>query len=529
MCNNYPSIDVFPLKKCTISNGGVGSTGPTGPAGKRGKNGTTGPAGSDFELTTESFVYDGSEIAITPDITVTFLTNTCCEDAVVTLANGNEGDVKYIYLRNSTLPIQVQTLLGSFSITANNPQVQLLFQNGQWIQLSDDTPWYANNQQAKLVGSDVLGTIGADQGTSVTLSSDGNTLAIGGISDNNGVGATWIFTRSNNNTWTQQAKLIGTGGIGTGIQGSSVGLSADGNTLAVGARTDNTSVGATYIFIRSGTNWSQQDKLIGTDGGNSAQQGTSVALSADGDTLAIGGRTYLTTGASWVFTRTAGSWSEQQSQIVGTGGSGANQQQGTSIALSADGNTMAVGALGDNPGTQIGATWVFTRSGTSWSQQGSKLVGTDSIGSSAQGTSTALSADGNTLAVGGNVDDSNVGAIWVFTRSGTEWSQQGSKLVGSESVGTSNQGQSIALSSNGNTLVFGGDDDNSLVGAVWIFTRFGNAWTQQGTKVVGSGAIGSARQGVSITLSANGNTMAVGGILDDDGGSDSIGATWVYV
>ena len=132
--------------------------------------------------------------------------------------------------------------------------------------------------------------------------------------------------------------------------------------------------------------------------------------------------------------------------------------------------------------------------------------------------SVALSADGNTALVGGNLDN-NTGAVWVFTRSGDVWTQQGSKLVGTGAVGNAYQGYSVALSADGNTALVGGDTDNTYAGAVWVFTRSGNVWTQQGNKLVGTGAIGTVvQQGFSVGLSADGNTALVGALCDNNDG-----------
>ena len=150
-----------------------------------------------------------------------------------------------------------------------------------------------------------------------------------------------------------------------------------------------------------------------------------------------------------------------------------------------------------------------------FSQQGSKLVGTGAVGPAEQGWSVALSADGNTAIVGGLADNRITGAAWVFTRSGGVWTQQGSKLVGTGAVGSAGQGCSVALSADGNTAIVGGPFDNSNAGAAWVFTRSGGVWTQQGNKLVGTGAVGSARQGASVALSADGNTAIVGGPCDN--------------
>src|SRR5262249_27107261 len=151
----------------------------------------------------------------------------------------------------------------------------------------------------------------------------------------------------------------------------------------------------------------------------------------------------------------------------------------------------------------VGAAWVFTRSGGVWSQQGSKLVGTGVVGSAQQGNSVALSANGNTAIVGGPCGNSSspcsssgVGAAWVVSRSNGVWSQQGNKLVGTGAVGNQVfQGTSVALSADGNTAIVGGSGDNSNAGAAWVFTRSGGVWSQQGNKLVGTGTAGSGNQG----------------------------------
>src|SRR5207245_625259 len=127
-------------------------------------------------------------------------------------------------------------------------------------------------------------------------------------------------------------------------------------------------------------------------------------------------------------------------------------------------------------------------------QQGSKLVGTGVAGWAEQGFSVALSGDGATALVGGPYDDSETGAAWVFTRLGSTWSQQGSKLVGTGAVGSAGQGFSVALSGDGITALVGGPGDNTPpgeggAGAAWVFTRSGSAWSQQGAKLVGTGAV----------------------------------------
>ncbi len=378
-------------------------------------------------------------------------------------------------------------------------------------------------QGLKLLGTGATGA--AQQGYSVALSSDGNTLAIGGSEDNSSVGAVWVFTRTEG-VWSQQgSKLTGTGYSGTSYQGRSLSLSADGNTMAVGGSFDNSAAGAVWIFSRSGSTWSQVgSKLVGTGAIGASQQGYSVSLSSDGTTLAVGG--YIDNsniGAVWIFTKSGSTWSQQGSKLVGTGATGA-AKQGISVGLSSDGNTLVFGGRSDN--SNVGAVWVFTRSGSTWSQQGSKLVGTDYVGYPIQGCSISLSADGNTLVSGGTSDNTTVGAAWVFTRTAGVWSQEGPKLVGTGATGDAYRGP-VSISDDGNTIILAGSEDSSGIGAFWIFKKTNGVWVQQGLKLVGSGYQGGSYQGTGyngIAISGDGYTIATGGPYDN---SDE-GATWVF-
>ena len=383
-------------------------------------------------------------------------------------------------------------------------------------------------QGPKLVGTGVVGS--AYQGSAVALSADGHTLAVGGYADDHHAGAVWVFARTGAG-WRQQGpKLVGAGAAGPFVQqGFSVALSADGHTLAVGANEDDTRRGAVWVFARTGADWAQQGpKLVGTGAaGPGAQQGSAVALSADGHTLAVGGRQDTNgAGAVWVFARTGADWAQQGPKLVGRGAAGPGAQQGFSVALSADGTTLAAGGHGDS--TSIGAVWVFARTGADWAQQGPKLVGTGAVGPTVlQGAAVALSADGHTLAVGADADDTRRGATWVFARTGAGWRQQGPKLVGDGAVGRVliGQGHAVALSADGTTLAVGGHGDNANAGATWVFARTGAGWREQGPKLVGAGFAGpDASQGFGVALSADGTTLAVGGIGD----GSTTGATWVF-
>src|SRR5262245_19345178 len=315
----------------------------------------------------------------------------------------------------------------------------------------------------------------------------------------------------------------------------SVALSADGNTAIVGGPGANNAdrdrppsvgpAGASWVFTRRGDVWRQQAKLVGTtseNGGGLWSQGASVAVSADGNTAIVGGPSdHRTWGAAWVFTRSGGIWTQQGNKLVGSGPGEPPSPlgQGMSVAISADGNTTIIGGWGSE------GAWVFTRSSDIWTQQGKKLVGSGSAGSARQGMSVALSADGNTALVGGWSDNGKTGAAWVFTRRSGVWTQQGKKLVGSDAVGSARQGMSVALSADGNTAILGGPGDNPWDrSAPFGLGAAGAAWVfsrSDGVWTQQGNKLASpgavGRLGTSVALSADGNIAIVGGFAEDGG------------
>jgi hypothetical protein len=393
---------------------------------------------------------------------------------------------------------------------------------GALICLSQPAPAQFTGQSQPLIGSGEVGQF-PQQTSSVALSADGNTALFGGPGNNSNTGAAWVFTRSAG-IWAQQTQLVSPDS--GALFGNAVALSADGNTALVGGPADNSSAGAVWVFTRSAGVWTQQTKLASPD--PAAQFGNAVALSADGATAVIGGPGDSTNvGAAWVFTFSSGMWS-QQAKLLASDAAG-QALQGFSVSLSADGNTAMVGGSGDSANT--GAAWIFTRSGTMWTQLGTKLVGSGAMGQSQQGYSVALSGDGHTAMIGGPGDNTQVGAAWAFTNGGGTWTQQGAKLVGQQfavilSV-PPQQGFSVALSSDGNTAFVGGPYADcstrlpSCTGATWVFARSGGIWSQH-QKLRGSGGTSAVtRQGFSAAISSDGKTAIVGGA--------DIGVAWVSV
>ncbi len=308
---------------------------------------------------------------------------------------------------------------------------------------------------------------------------------------------------------------------GAGRFGRSVALSGDGNTALIGAPRDSGEAGAVWVFTRTGSTWTRQARLTGGDEESGAGRfGRSVALSGDGNTALVGAPNGGAGGAAWVFTRSGSTWT-QQAKLTGAGESGSGWF-GQSVALSANGDTALIGGYVDHSDT--GAAWVFERSGAgagaNWEQQGAKLTGgEEESGEGEFGWSVALSAEGDTALIGGRKDDGGIGAAWVFTRAGSgagaSWAQQGAKLTGGgEESGEGEFGQSVALSAEGDTALIGGFHDDSGDGAAWVFTR------------TGSGAGASwAQQGAKLTGAGEAGHGYFGDAvaLTPDGGTALIG------
>ena len=426
---------------------------------------------------------------------------------------------------------------------------------------NDTSPW---TQHAYVKASNP--GEGDEFGHVVTLSADGNTMAVSAYFEASAArgingdqaddsipqsGAVYVFTRRGT-TWSQQAyiKASNTGEAGTdgnfgdGDQfGFALSLSDDGNTIAVGANTEDSnamgingnqadnsmqSAGAVYVFTRTGTTWAQQAYVKTANTFGNVQFGYSVALSADGNTLvassfdeggssrAINGpydRMRNGSGALYVFTRAGGSWTQQA--YLKASNAEAGDSLGVIVSISDDGNTIASGSLDEDcmatgvNSTQpcdndresdrsVGAAYVFVRSGTTWTQQAfikpSNSGKDDWFGSRLQ-----ISGDGNILAASAQLEDSaaqgingkqdddsaqEAGALYLFSRTGTTWAQK-AYTKGSNNEAFDEFGSSSALSRDGRTLVVGarGEDsaakgingnqaDNSLkeAGAVYVFT-----------------------------------------------------------
>ncbi|GAB3409454.1 FG-GAP repeat protein [Flindersiella endophytica] len=366
-------------------------------------------------------------------------------------------------------------------------------------------------QQARLAAAD--GAEADLYGASVAV--DGNTAVVGalGAAGAGGEGAVYVLVR-NGTTWAQQAKLVASDGQAGDHFGASVAIS--GSTVVIGADAADgaaTDQGAAYVFVRSGTAWSQQAKVTASDGASFDGFGQSVALS--GDSALVGSPV---AGGAYVYVRSGPAWS-QQAKLTAAGADGF----GNSVDL--DGDSALVGALNTNAGQ--GAAYVFTRSGTSWSQQ-AQLVAADGLPDDWFGNSVSLAGD--TAAIGAttsDIDDEDAqGAAYVFVRSETTWSQQ-AKLTAADGATGDFLAWSVALS--GDTVLAGARGKtvgaNVEQGAAYVFGRTGTTWAQK-NKLTASDGTEDDNFGVAVALS--GPTAVVGAPFAAGPGSPEQGAAHVF-
>jgi len=321
-------------------------------------------------------------------------------------------------------------------------------------------------------------------------------------------------------SWTEMQKLLAADGATNEFFGYTVSL--DGDTALIGAPTRySTDTGSAYVFTRATGTWTQQAKLLASDGVTGDDFGRSVSLS--GDTALIGA--YYDddngehSGSAYVFTRTGTTWTQQAKLLASDGA--ADDWFGESVAL--DGDTALIGAYGDdNNGPGYGSAYVFTRTGTTWTQQAKLFLSSD-VG----GFGCSVSLDGDTALIGviSEIENETIySSAYVFTRTGTTWTQQ-AKLLASDGAALDLFGWSVSLS--GDTALIGAENDNDngfWSGSAYVFARTGTTWTQQQKLLASDGAFGDSF-GVSVSLS--GGTALIGALYDSDKG-DSAGSAYVF-
>jgi len=422
-------------------------------------------------------------------------------------------------------------------------------------------------------------------GESVALSEDGTTLAVAAVGRRNYAGTVFVYRREGG-VWQQEAELRGTWTESGDRFGTSIALSTAGDTLAVGAPLEDsaattvngsersnarTDSGAVYIFTRESGGWEQKAflKTLNADVGDSF--GESVAINADG-TMVAAGAPYEDSsaikvngnqgandapeaGAAYVFSKSGNKW--VQLAYLKASNAEAEDWFGHSVAISHDGGAVLVGApledgassgvggdLSSNTLTKAGAAYLFRRNGQSYGNP-EYLKASNSGLKDWFGWTVAIAGDGNTLAVaspeedavGGGIDGNqgtngspNSGAVYAFAFRDGRWRQQA--FIKAASPTTEDEfGMALALSEDGSRLAVGspgessrsvgingpqGNEGSLLAGAAYVFARSGTTWRQL-AYVKASNTGTKDRFGDSVALSADGQALAVGAPLEDSG------------
>ena len=386
------------------------------------------------------------------------------------------------------------------------------------------------------IGSDIDGEKYFDRsGSSVNISSDGNIVAIGAPGNDgtggNGTDSGHVRVYKNiSGVWTQIGQDIDGEAAGD-YSGSSISLSTNGEILAIGAVRNSVNgnfTGHVRVYKNISNVWTQ----IGSDiDGEAAYDefGTSVSLSSDGNIVAIGAPLNDGNGDKSGHVRVFKNLSDVWTQIgEDINGEAAEDISGWSVSISSDGNIVAISARG-NDGTfaNSGHVRVYKNESDVWTQIGQDIDGEALYDNS--GDCISLSSDGNIIAIGATLNDGNgdrSGHVRIYKNESDVWTKIGEDIDGELE---SSSGFSISLSNNGSIIAIGAlyFDDGTIynIGHVRIYQNINDIWTQVGEDIIGEAA--NDNSGVSVSLSSNGATIAIGAHAND-GNQDASGHVRVY-
>ena len=391
-------------------------------------------------------------------------------------------------------------------------------------------PWV---QQAELTASN--GSAGNQFGGTMATSSDGSTLVVGAA----GAGKAYVFTWSGS-SWSQTAELTASGLAAYAAVGLPVAVSSNGSTIVVGSPFQtvggNAQQGAAFVFTKSASTWKQTAELTASDGASTDDLGTGLAVSANGQTIVAGAPNHANgqgsqNGVVYVFTESGSKWSQAaELSIVNDPAENYQESLGWSVAVSADGSTVVAGAptLTSFYGVYIGGAFVFDKPGASWASTASPtatLSEPDQNVGGVVGRSVAISGK-TTIAAGA----SGSGEVYVFTGSGSTWSQSAVLTDSGNDLGASTGNNTVAISGNGTTIVAGAPThqiaDNTSQGAAYVFSKSGSSWTQAAQLTNAADGAQNDQLGESVGLS--GQAVLAGAPEHAVGGNLQQGAVYVF-
>jgi len=377
------------------------------------------------------------------------------------------------------------------------------------------------------IGKDIDGEAAGDfSGKSVSLSSDGSTVAIGAlVNHGNGFASGHVrIYKNQSGTWTQLGKDID-GEVGGDNSGCSVFLSSDGSTVAIGAYGNDgngSQSGHVRIYQYQSGTWTQLGNDINGEA-TADQSGCAVSLSSDGSIVAIGAYgndgNGFASGHVRIYKNQSGTWTQLGKDIDGEVG---GDNSGEAVTLSSDGSIVAIGARGNGGnGSRSGHVRVYQYQSGTWTQLGKDIDGEATFDES--GRTVSLSSDGSILAIGSTGNDGNgngSGHVRIYQYQSGTWAQLGKDIDGEDSLDIS--GYSVSLSSDGHTVAIGApnnDGNGNASGHVRIYQYQSGIWTQLGKDIDGEDARDNS--GWSVSLSSDGSVVAIGAPINDDIGVDA--------
>jgi hypothetical protein len=380
--------------------------------------------------------------------------------------------------------------------------------------------------EQKLTASD--GAESDQLGRSVAI--DGDTLVLGAPSDDRDKGAVYVFRRSGD-TWTQTAKLT----AGDGVESDQLGLSVaiDGDTIVAGAPFDtigaSRSQGSVYTFARAGAaERTETAKLIATDGAAGDELGISVAI--DGDTIVAGAPVddvgaNADQGSAYAFARAGAAERTEMAKLTATDGA-AGDELGFSVAI--DGDTILGGAAFDDVGANIlqGSAYTFARTGAPARTETAKLTATDGGVVDLFGFSVAIAGD--TILVGAPLHDADPradpGSVYTFARAGAAARTETAELTATDGDAGDELGVSVAI--DGDTIAAGALGDTVLQGSAYTFARAGPAERTETAKL--TAADGAAGDFLGLSVAIAGDAIVAGAPTDTVGSNADQGSASVF-
>lgn len=402
-----------------------------------------------------------------------------------------------------------------------------------------------NNESAILTASDKASN--NYFGYSVSIDSDGTRIVVGAYGASAGgfsiAGKAYVFSRSGSN-WTEETILTASDKAANYYFGFAVSIDSDGTRIVVGsiyAKSGTVSnAGKAYVFSRSDTTWTEEASM--SEAANAAaytNYGRTVMISGDGNRIIVGASNAAPGGVSsagraYIYSRSGTTWTEEA--VLTASNISASAYFGRGTVITTDGSRVAVGSYGASPSatSMAGAVYVFSRSGTSWTQE-AILTASDKAANDNLGIGLSISSDGTRIVATAHNASRNsitsIGKTYIFSRSGTSWTEEAG-FLSSDGVASDKFGSYTAISNAGSfamtSAVQAGSPGYTLSGKTYIHKRNGVSWSELSI-MTASDKVTSDYYGRSIAISGDEKFAVIGADSADPGGISAAGKVYVYM